>query len=83
MLALPSITERFALHRKASTRIKSAAKGFGLTQLALQDGEAANGMSAFYFPEGVGAGDLLPKLGAKGIVVAGGLLAGIKGNSEL
>ncbi|KAF8972643.1 pyridoxal phosphate-dependent transferase [Flammula alnicola] len=75
---LPSITERFALHRAASLRIKSAARALGLAQLPLAEAEAANGMSALYFPDGVGAGDLLPRLNAKGVVVAGGLLAGVK-----
>jgi alanine-glyoxylate transaminase/serine-glyoxylate transaminase/serine-pyruvate transaminase len=77
--ALPSVNERFALHRTASQRIKSAAKGLGLKQVPLQDAEAANGMTALYFPEGVSAGDLLPRLGAKDVVVAGGLLGSIKG----
>lgn len=36
-------------------------------------------MTALYFPEGVSAGDLLPRLGAKDVVVAGGLLGSIKG----
>ena len=36
-------------------------------------------MTALYFPEGVAASDLLPRLGAKGVVVAGGLLGSIKG----
>ncbi|KIM44876.1 hypothetical protein M413DRAFT_442847 [Hebeloma cylindrosporum] len=75
---LPSVNERFALHRTASQRIKSAAKGLGLKQLPLQDAVAANGMTALYFPEGVTAGDLLPRLGAKDVVVAGGLLGSIK-----
>ena len=79
LLALPSVNERFALHRAASQRIKSAAKRLGLKQLPLEDAEAANGMTALYFPEGVAAGDLLPRLGAKDVVVAGGLLGSIKG----
>lgn len=33
-------------------------------------------MSALYFPAGVSAPDLLPRLAKRGIVVAGGLLAG-------
>jgi len=67
------------VHHVASQRIKSAANGFGLKQLPLHAAEAANGMTALYFPEGVAAGDLLPRLGAKGVVVAGGLLGSIKG----
>ena len=36
-------------------------------------------MTALYFPEGVKAADLLPRLGKRGVVVAGGLLGSIKG----
>lgn len=35
--------------------------------------------SKLYYPEGLGAGDILPRLGKKGVVVAGGLHAKIKG----
>jgi len=75
----PSLSERFALHRAASQRVKTAARDLGLKQIPLEDASAANGMSALYFPEGVSAPDLLPRLGKKGIVVAGGLLGPIKG----
>lgn len=76
---MPSINERFALHHAASQRVKSAALSLGFKQVPLQDKEAANGMTALYFPTGVQASDLLPRLGKKGIIVAGGLLAAIKG----
>ncbi|KAF9471725.1 PLP-dependent transferase [Pholiota conissans] len=74
-VALPTLSERFALHRAASQRIKSAAFALGLTQLPTDAAHAANGMSALYFPAGVTAADLLPRLGARGVIVAGGLLA--------
>ncbi|KAJ7355552.1 pyridoxal phosphate-dependent transferase [Mycena albidolilacea] len=74
----PSLEERFELHRKASQQIKDTAAELGLKQLALDPAFAAQGMTALYFPEGVSAGDVLPKLGAKGIVVAGGLHGAIK-----
>jgi len=77
--SLPSLMERFELHRKASQRIKSAAKALGLKSVPLQDSEAANGMTALYFPPGVSASDLLPRLVGKGIVIAGGLHKDIKG----
>jgi alanine-glyoxylate transaminase / serine-glyoxylate transaminase / serine-pyruvate transaminase len=34
-----------------------------------------------YFPDGIGAADLLPRLSQKGVVVAGGLHTSIKGAS--
>ncbi|KAJ3515756.1 hypothetical protein NLJ89_g1563 [Agrocybe chaxingu] len=70
--SVPSIAKRFELHRAASQRIKSAASSLGLSQVPLAASEAANGMTALYFPEGVGASDLLPRLVGKGVVVAGG-----------
>ncbi|KAJ7743127.1 pyridoxal phosphate-dependent transferase [Mycena metata] len=78
MKKAPSLEERFELHRAASKQIKDTAAALGLKQLALDPAFAANGMTALYFPEGLSAGDVLPKLGAKGIIAAGGLHAEIK-----
>jgi len=78
MKKAPSLEERFELHRAASKQIKDTAAALGLKQLALDPAFAANGMTALYFPEGMSAGDVLPKLGAKGIIAAGGLHAEIK-----
>ncbi|KAF9523065.1 pyridoxal phosphate-dependent transferase [Crepidotus variabilis] len=75
---LPSLEERFKLHRQASQRIKSAATALGLKQLPLKPAEAANGMTAIYFPPNVTAADLLPRLVKKGVVIAGGLHVDIK-----
>ncbi|KZT09926.1 PLP-dependent transferase [Laetiporus sulphureus 93-53] len=69
----PSLEERFALHRKASARVKEAAAALGLKQLPLQAGEAANGMTAVYFPEGISAPDIVPRMLKKDVVIAGGL----------
>lgn len=72
------LEERFALHRAASQRVKGAAKELGLGQLPQSDNEAANGMTALYYPDGLGAADIIPRLAQRGIVVAGGLHAEIK-----
>ncbi|KAK7031364.1 PLP-dependent transferase [Favolaschia claudopus] len=74
----PSLEERFELHRAASKQIKDTAAELGLKQLPLKPEYAAMGMSALYFPSGMSAADVLPSLGAKGIVVAGGLHAAVK-----
>ena len=42
----PSLKERFAIHRKASQRIKDELAAIGLKQLALDPYYAANGMTA-------------------------------------
>lgn len=70
------------MHRAASKRIKEAAKVLGLHQIPLQDSVAANGMTALYFPRNVTAGDLIPRLLKRGVVVAGGLHVEIKGQFE-
>jgi aspartate aminotransferase-like enzyme len=61
--------------------MRKASKSLGLTQVPLKDSEAANGMTALYFPVGVTAADLLPRLVKKDVVVAGGLHVDIKGIS--
>jgi len=69
----PSLEERFALHRAASKRVKDAMAELGLKQLPLDPAFAANGMTAIYFPDGLRAPDIVPRLLEKDVVVAGGL----------
>lgn len=72
VLARP-LSERFALHREASQRIKSKIASYGLKQLATKPENQANGMTAIYLPENVKAPELLPNLLKKGVIFAGGL----------
>ncbi|KAG6888292.1 hypothetical protein C0992_008934 [Termitomyces sp. T32_za158] len=74
----PSLEERFRLHREASKRVKDAATELGLKQIALDPAFAANGMTTLYFPDGLGASDIIPRFAQRGVVIAGGLLAEIK-----
>ncbi|KAG0006020.1 hypothetical protein BGZ80_005356 [Entomortierella chlamydospora] len=67
------VEKRFALHKEASTKVKKFIHDLGLTLVPTGLDHAANGMSAVYYPEGIAATDLLPKLSAHGIVAAGGL----------
>ncbi|KAF8075096.1 PLP-dependent transferase [Lyophyllum atratum] len=73
-----SLDERFKLHREASQRVKKAATELGLKQIALEPAFAANGMTTLYYPEGLGASDVLPRFAKRGLVIAGGLLGSIK-----
>lgn len=75
----PSLADRFRLHKEASARIKSEAEALGFRQLAVDPTLAANGMTALYFPDGLVASDLLPRLAKRDIVVAGGLHKDYKG----
>jgi alanine-glyoxylate transaminase/serine-glyoxylate transaminase/serine-pyruvate transaminase len=67
------LSERFAKHKEASDRIKKAIADLGLKQLASNPDDQAHGMTAMYLPETVKGTELLPKLGAKGVVFAGGI----------
>ncbi|KAL9029388.1 MAG: hypothetical protein Q9196_002359 [Gyalolechia fulgens] len=72
VLARP-LSERFAIHRETSQRIKATISSYGLKQLATKPENQANGMTAIYLPEGVKAPELLPNLLKKGVIFAGGL----------
>jgi len=74
----PSLADRFKLHQEASKRVKDAAAELGLKQVPLESAFASNGMTALYFPEGIGAADVLPRLLQRGVVAGGGLHARIK-----
>ncbi|KAI5121495.1 hypothetical protein M0805_006532 [Coniferiporia weirii] len=69
----PTLEERFALHKEQSARLRKAAADLGLKTVAKEGKFQANGMTAIYYPEGLVASDILPRLASKGIVVAGGL----------
>lgn len=64
---------RFEAHKAVSRKVKSAIESLGLRQLANTPADQANGMTAVYLPEGVTSPDILPRLLAKGVVMAGGL----------
>ena len=72
ILAIP-LSSRFAAHRLASSKVKSAAADLHLDQIANSPENQANGMTALYLPEGVEATKLLPELAKRGVVLAGGL----------
>ncbi|KAG6334602.1 hypothetical protein ID866_4478 [Astraeus odoratus] len=73
-----SLEDRFKAHKEASKRVKKTVGDLGLRCVPLDEGVSANGMTAIYFPEGLGASDIIPRLLKKGVVVAGGLHASIK-----
>ncbi|KAF8473950.1 pyridoxal phosphate-dependent transferase [Kalaharituber pfeilii] len=72
ILAAP-LSVRFEAHKATSRKVKAAIKSLGLRQLANKPEDQSNGMTAVYLPTGITASDLLPKLLAKGVVMAGGL----------
>ncbi|KAK2809906.1 hypothetical protein FQN50_003318 [Emmonsiellopsis sp. PD_5] len=72
-IASKPLAERFAAHRAASQRVKKAVAELGLTQLATKPEDQANAMTAIRLPEGMTPPDILPALGKRGVVFAGGL----------
>ncbi|KAG8892906.1 hypothetical protein FRC01_013890, partial [Tulasnella sp. 417] len=66
----PSLDDRFKMHKEASQRLKKALEDLGLRQVPLDPAFAANGMTAVYYPDGLVASDVLPKLNKDEIVVA-------------
>jgi alanine-glyoxylate transaminase/serine-glyoxylate transaminase/serine-pyruvate transaminase len=64
---------RFARHRALSRACKAAVEALGLGQVPTEPAYAANTMTAPYYPAGVEAADLLPRIKTAGAVLAGGL----------
>ena len=64
---------RFARHAKLSGAFKSAMTALGLAQVPVDAGSRANTLTACYYPEGLEASDLLPRITAAGVITAGGL----------
>lgn len=73
-----TLQERLQLHIDASKAVKHAAKSLGFQQLPELEEESANGMTALYYPQGLSAGDILPRLASRDVVVGGGLHTAIK-----
>ncbi|KAF8661323.1 hypothetical protein AX16_001419 [Volvariella volvacea WC 439] len=74
----PSLQERFRIQRQVSARVRAIADQLGLRQLPKDSAHASNGMTAAYLPDDIKASEILPRLSAQGVVVAGGLLGDIK-----
>ncbi|KAL7959763.1 PLP-dependent transferase [Trichoderma compactum] len=72
ILARP-LSERFQKHKEVSDKIKKAVSDLGLKIVAAKPEDQSHAMTAIYLPEGVQIADVLPKLGSKGVIFAGGL----------
>ncbi|KAI0705140.1 PLP-dependent transferase, partial [Cytidiella melzeri] len=68
-----SLQERFELHREAAQRIRQAAVDLGLKLVPVDQNFTANGLSAIYFPDGIGAGDVVPRMSQRQVVITGGI----------
>lgn len=72
ILAKP-LSERFAIHRETSQKVKKVVADLGLKQLAPAPDFQANTMTAIYLPENVQVTQIIPVLLKKGVIFAGGL----------
>ncbi|KAJ3017415.1 hypothetical protein HKX48_003550 [Thoreauomyces humboldtii] len=72
-LADQGMDSRYAKHREASKKVKDAVESWGLKLVPVNRNVAANTLSAVYYPEGINGPEFLQKVGAAGIVIAGGL----------
>jgi alanine-glyoxylate transaminase/serine-glyoxylate transaminase/serine-pyruvate transaminase len=68
---MPSRIEK---HVAVSEAFKNQLEARGVKIVPVSREKAAHAMTAVYYPEGITAADLLPKIAARGVVVAGGLM---------
>ncbi len=69
---------RFRRHRDRGTAFREAMRDMGLTMMPVSEVVSANTLSAPFYPEGVKGGDFMKAIGTSDVMVAGGLLPGIK-----
>ena len=73
------VEARWEAHARAASAMRAAWEALGLRQVP-RDGQAGNTLSVLYFPEGVDV-SLIPRIAARGVIVAGGLHAAIRSTS--
>ncbi|KAJ3115435.1 hypothetical protein HDU96_000671 [Phlyctochytrium bullatum] len=64
---------RFSQHTAASDRVKNTLESWGLKIVPVNREVAAHTLTAVYYPAGVTPAAFLSKIGAQGVVLAGGL----------
>ncbi|EXJ66972.1 uncharacterized protein A1O5_09618 [Cladophialophora psammophila CBS 110553] len=67
------LEERFEQHRQKSAQVKAVVKELGLTQLTLEPEYQANGLTAFWLPDGLSSKELLSRVTEKGFTIVGGM----------
>lgn len=67
------LEERFRQHREKSAQVKAAVDKLGLTQLATLPENQANGLTAFWLPDGLSSEALLSRLLEKGVTLVAGM----------
>lgn len=75
------IEARVEAHARAATMMHAAWSAMGLRLVPLTEEVTGNTLSVLYLPEGVDGTALLPKIAARGVVVAGGLHPAVRTTS--
>ncbi len=78
MILDEGMENRIHRHWSIAKEFRSTMAGMGLKMLPLREEDAANTMSAVYFPEGVSGSDFLAAIAESGVIVAPGLLPSLK-----
>lgn len=71
---------RFSRHRDRAVTFREAIRDLGLKMIPVSEEVSANTLSAPYYPEGVRGGDFMKAIASSDVILAGGLLPGIKDN---
>jgi len=79
-LLADGIDARVERHARAASGMRAAWKALGLRQVPRSEAETGNTLSVLLYPDGVDAA-LLPKVAARGVVIAGGLHPAIRTTS--
>lgn len=75
------IEARVEAHTRAATTMRAAWNAMGLRLVPRTEEVAGNTLSVLYLPEGVDGTALLPKIAARGVIVAGGLHPAVRTTS--
>ena len=68
-----TLKDRFRQHKEKSVQVKAAVNELGLRQLATRPENQANGLTAFWLPNGLSSEALLSKVRERGITLVGGM----------
>lgn len=69
---------RFRRHSERGATFRTAMRDMGLRMIPVSDEVSANTLSAPYYPDGIKGSDFMKAIGSSEVILAGGLLPGIK-----
>jgi len=69
---------RFRRHSERAATFRAAMRDLGLKMIPVSEEVSANTLSAPYYPDGINGGDFMKAIGSSDVILAGGLLPGMK-----